>query len=120
VIKRNRPWKRRLLSRAFHTAAVLIAGLPSRISDSQCGFKVYRGDVARRLFSECVSSGYLYEIEILLQAFRRRLRIEEFPVEWRCDLDTRLRPGSDAPGVIKELIRMRRVFRRTKTGAIRK
>jgi dolichyl-phosphate beta-glucosyltransferase len=106
VIRRNRPLRRRILSRFFHRAAVIIAGMPRRITDSQCGFKVYRGEVARELFAGLHTAGFLFELEIILKALRRGLRVEEFPVEWTCDLDTRLRPSSQAGSVLKELFRM--------------
>lgn len=111
VIHRDRPWKRRLLSRLFHLAAVLVAGLPSGISDSQCGFKLYRGEAARELYRACRTTGFMFDLEIILRAQRQGLRIEEFPVEWTCDLDTRLRPGSDAPRVLRELLEVRRLIR---------
>jgi dolichyl-phosphate beta-glucosyltransferase len=107
VIRRNRPLRRRIISRVFHWAAVIIAGLPRRITDSQCGFKVYEGEAARELFAGLISSGFLFELEIILKALRRGLRVEEFPVEWTCDLDTRLHPSSQATGVLKELLRVR-------------
>lgn len=44
-----------------------------------------------------------------MRAFRRGLRVEEFPVEWTCDLDTRLKPASDAPHVIKKLLRIKKI-----------
>jgi dolichyl-phosphate beta-glucosyltransferase len=110
VIRRNRPWKRRLLSRLFHWAAVFVTRLPRGIRDSQCGFKLYRGVSARELFRACRTSGFLFDLEIILRARQAGLRIAEFPVEWTCDLDTRLRPGSDAPRVLRELLEIRRLL----------
>lgn len=112
VIRRNRPLKRRVISWIFHQAAVLIAGLPRWISDSQCGFKVYGGDIARELYAGLVTSGFLFELEIILKAVRRGLRIEEFPVEWTCDLDTRLRPSAQAKNVAKELFEIRAMMKK--------
>jgi dolichyl-phosphate beta-glucosyltransferase len=111
VIRRNRPLRRRILSRLFHWAAVIIAGLPRRITDSQCGFKVYKGEAARELFAGLITSGFLFELEIVLKALRRGLRVEEFPVEWTCDLDTRLRPSAQAGTVFKELLKVRTLTR---------
>jgi dolichyl-phosphate beta-glucosyltransferase len=112
VIRRNRPLRRRILSRLFHWAAVIMAGLPRRITDSQCGFKVYKGEAARELFAGLVTSGFLFELEIVLKSLRRGLRIEEFPVEWTCDLDTRLRPSSQARSVFKELLKVRSISKK--------
>lgn len=107
VIRRAQPLRRRIVSRLFHRAAVLVAGLPRRITDSQCGFKVYQGKAARELFSGLSTPGFLFELEIILKGLRRAYRIEEFPVEWTCDPDSRLKPASQARGVLKELFRVR-------------
>jgi glycosyltransferase involved in cell wall biosynthesis len=115
LIRRNQPLRRRIISRIFHQAAVLIAGLPRRISDSQCGFKVYRGEVARELYSGLITLGFLFEVEIIIKAVRRGLRIEEFPVEWTCDLDTRLHPGAQAKNVVKELFQVRAMTKKELT-----
>ena len=112
VIVKNRPLKRRILSRFFHLAAVWVTGLPSWITDSQCGFKLYRGDLARKLFKKLETPGYMFELEILLRAVRAGFKIEEFAVHWACDLDTRLRPGSDAVGVWRELLQVRKIVRK--------
>ncbi|OGD35101.1 MAG: hypothetical protein A2V45_08445 [Candidatus Aminicenantes bacterium RBG_19FT_COMBO_58_17] len=107
LIKRDRPLRRRIISRLFHRAAVIIAGLPRRITDSQCGFKVYEGKAARELFAGLATPGFLFELEIILKALRRGYRLEEFPVEWTCDLDSRLRPAVQAGSVFRELLKVR-------------
>jgi len=111
VIVRNRPLHRRILSRLFHLAAVWMTGLPSWISDSQCGFKLYRGNLARELYAKLKTPGYMFELEILLRGFRAGCLIEEFAVHWSCDLDTRLRPRSDAAEVWRELRQVRKIMK---------
>jgi dolichyl-phosphate beta-glucosyltransferase len=113
-ILKDRSRKRRMLSWLFRKAAITITGVPRRITDSQCGFKLYKGQIARKLFDECQTRGYLFELEIILRALQSGYRIEEFPVEWSCDLDTRLRPGSDAFGVFKELFKVRSIIKKTR------
>jgi dolichyl-phosphate beta-glucosyltransferase len=115
-IIQNRPLKRRILSWFFHQAAVWIVGLPRWITDSQCGFKLYRGEIARQLFGELITTGYMFELEILLRALQRGCRIEEFPVRWTCDLDTRMRPASDAAGVWRELLQVRKIAKKKRMG----
>ncbi len=112
VIHRNRSLKRRLLSLLFRVVARVVIGVPNRFSDTQCGFKIYRGEIARELFGKCHTTGFMFELEILLRALKREYRIEEFPVEWTCDLDTRLRPGSDAVDVLKEMFQVRSIIKK--------
>ena len=111
-ILRDRSRKRRLLSWIFRQAAITITGLPRRITDSQCGFKLYKGKIARELFNKCQTRGFMFELETLLRALQKGYRVEEFPVEWTCDLDTRLRPGRIALSVLKELFRVRSIIKK--------
>ncbi len=115
VIKRNRSILRRVLSWIFRQAALMLTDLPRRITDTQCGFKIYDGAVARELFQGCVTYGFMFELEVLLRALKRGYRIEEFPVEWTCDLDTRLKPAGDAVNVLKELLKVRSLIKEEKS-----
>jgi dolichyl-phosphate beta-glucosyltransferase len=112
VILRDRSFKRRVLSWIFRQVAILVTGLPRRFTDTQCGFKIYKGEVARELFAKCRTSGFMFELEILLHALKQGCRIEEFPVEWTCDLDTRLRLANQAGGVAKDLLSIRSMMKK--------
>jgi glycosyltransferase involved in cell wall biosynthesis len=52
------------------------------IADTQCGFKVFRGDLARAVFGDLVTTGFSFDVELLARAQRRGARIVEFPVTW--------------------------------------
>jgi dolichyl-phosphate beta-glucosyltransferase len=114
VIVRNRGFLRRVISWFFRQVAILLVGVPRQFTDTQCGFKIYRGEVARELFAACVTTGFLFELEVLLRALRRGYRVEEFPVEWTCDLDTRLNPSGHAAGVARELLSIRSMMKKNK------
>jgi hypothetical protein len=45
--------------------------------DTQCGFKAFRGDVARALFSVQRIDGFGFDVEVLRIAQRRGYRIED-------------------------------------------
>jgi len=60
------------------------------IRDTQCGFKFFRGPVARDLFGRQRIDGYMFDIEILHLAERAGYRIKEVGVRWRDDADSRL------------------------------
>lgn len=79
---------RRLGARAF--ALVLRALGLREARDTQCGFKVFRGDVARDLFSRQRIDGYMFDVEVLYLARRRGYRLKEVGVRWSDDRDSRL------------------------------
>jgi dolichyl-phosphate beta-glucosyltransferase len=106
---------RHLCSQAFHWFVVLVMGIPRELTDTQCGFKLYRGDIGRELYQECVTDGFMFDIEIVLRALGKGCRIREFAIEWTCDRDSRLRPSRTLWHVLAELWRIRRAIGRRGT-----
>jgi len=60
----------------------LTARVVPGIADTQCGFKVFRGAWAREVFSDLVTTGFSFDVELLALCQARGLRISEFPVQW--------------------------------------
>lgn len=83
------PLHRRLGSKVFAIGMHSVVGLWD-INDTQCGFKFFRGPVARDLFGRGQIDGYMFDVEILHLAERSGYRIAEVGVTWRDDGDSRL------------------------------
>src|SRR4029077_2443834 len=62
-IERLQPMYRRLGSSAFGFFMHACVGLTD-IPDTQCGFKFFRGDVARDLFALQQIDGYMFDVEV--------------------------------------------------------
>jgi dolichyl-phosphate beta-glucosyltransferase len=113
---------RRVLSRGFRQVVVRLVRLRTPLSDTQCGFKLFRGNAGRELFAASFSDGFVFDLEILLRAEHRGFRIREFPVEWTNDPDSRF-PSVRGPIVclfelLAVMFRLAREFRAAeKTGA---
>jgi dolichyl-phosphate beta-glucosyltransferase len=106
-IRQAQPWRRRVSARLFRWLISKVLALPPGITDSQCGFKMYRGDVARKLYGECISDGFMFDVEIILRAKEQGYRIKEFPIEWTCDIDSRLSLPCTMWPILSELIAIR-------------
>jgi dolichyl-phosphate beta-glucosyltransferase len=106
-ILRAQPLYRRVGSRAYKFVVHAFMGIPSYISDTQCGFKLYRREVAQKLFSELVTDGFMFDVEIIMRALRQGYRILEFPVLWSNDADTRYEPVKGTLRNLRELARIR-------------
>lgn len=52
------------------------------VLDTQCGFKLMRGDLGRRLFSQVRTQGFSFDVELLARARIDGAAITEFPVTW--------------------------------------
>ena len=111
VITRPKSLYRRMLTRVFRWTMPWLAGTPRSLSDTQCGFKMYRGEVGRELYGKCTCDGFLFDVETVLRAMRAGWRIVEFPVEWHSDSDSRLHPARSIPRLIAELRAIRRALK---------
>ena len=103
-IVKPQSWSRQFISRMFRWIFVHWFNVPSYLTDTQCGFKVYKGDTARNLFKQCATEGFLYEIELILRAQNLGIKIKEFPIEWTVDTDSRLSVLQNSSDVLRELI----------------
>jgi len=117
VIVRDKDPDRRVLSSLFHRLAILWLHIPPTLTDTQCGFKLYRGDLARRLYGACETEGFMFDIEIILRALNEGLTIREFPLEWSCDRDSRLGVRRNAAEILKDFLKLRRLAVRRQSPA---
>ena len=105
-IERRQPWFRRLGARGFHVFMQTVVGLPG-IHDSQCGFKFFQREVAQRLFQAQKIDGYMFDVEILALARKFGYRMQEVPIRWRDDGDTRLNLVSGNLRNVVDIFRIR-------------
>jgi dolichyl-phosphate beta-glucosyltransferase len=89
VIERKQPLYRRIGSLGFLWFMQTVVGLPG-INDTQCGFKFFQRDAAKKIFARQKVDAYMFDVEILAIARRMGYRIEQVPVRWRDDADSRL------------------------------
>jgi len=89
VIEKAQPLYRRLGSTGFHFFMQTVVGLAG-IQDTQCGFKFFQHHVAKELFRRQKIDGYMFDVEILALGRRLGYRIEQIPIRWRDDADSRL------------------------------
>lgn len=99
---------RKFISKIFGFLVKLLLKIPKEMTDTQCGFKIYKGDVARKLFKKLTISGFLFEIEFILLAIKEGYKICEFPVTWKCDRDSRLSVSGSSMKIISEFIALKR------------
>ena len=111
-IEKAQSFYRRVCSKIFHWFVVHDMKIPVEFTDTQCGFKIYKGDVARDLYGECVTDGFMFDIEVIMRAIRKGYKIKEFPIDWTCDPDSRLSPSRSSWKILAEIINIRRIMSR--------
>lgn len=76
----HQPGFREAAGRFFNRVMRASIGLP--IADTQCGFKLFRGDVAQKVFTKQTLERFGFDVEVLYIAQRQGFRIAEVPVHW--------------------------------------
>ncbi len=101
----SQPVYRVLMGKAFNllVQAVLLPG----IWDTQCGFKLFRADVAHEAFAELTTDGFGYDPEVLYRAKKRGVRIAEVPVIWRNSAPTKVSPIKSSLDMFRHVLRIR-------------
>ncbi len=82
------------------------------LSDSQCGFKSFRGDVARRIFGKCQTDGFAFDFEVLLLAGKLHASIEEMPVRILNHRQSTVHLVRDSFRMLRDLLRIKKRVRR--------
>ena len=77
------------------------------IKDTQCGFKLFRGDVARDVFGRCFVDSWGFDVEVLYVARRLGYTIAEIPVVWQHTPGSSIRPFRAGLEMVKDIIRVR-------------
>jgi dolichyl-phosphate beta-glucosyltransferase len=77
------------------------------VTDFTCGFKCFRADACREVFSRLEEQGWAYDTEVLFLARKLGFEVREVPVSWTNDESTRVRLFRDAIGSFMGLMRIR-------------
>jgi dolichyl-phosphate beta-glucosyltransferase len=108
-IIRRQPWWRQCMGRIFNKVVRLF--VLDGFSDTQCGFKLFTGDAARRLFGEARINRFAFDVEILALALKRNYRVLEVPITWVNSPASRVRPVLDSLRMLRDLARIQIAIR---------
>ncbi len=97
---------RRLASKVYMKVLTTFAGF--RLSDSQCGFKVFRGELARRIFSLAETNGWAFDFELFLLAKREGAVVRELPVKIINHRESRISVLRDSVRMLREIARIKK------------
>jgi dolichyl-phosphate beta-glucosyltransferase len=105
-----RAMHRKFFGRIFH---LLIRCLGIRgLTDTQCGFKLFRAGAAKALFSALEIDGYGFDVELLFVALKRDYRVVEVAVNWADQPGSRVRVFQDGLQMTREVWKVRRNYLR--------
>ena len=105
AVRYNEPAYRHLGGRGinFLIQVLILPGL----NDTQCGFKCFRANVAEDLFNLQTLPGWSFDIEVLFVARKYKYRVQEIPIHWYHDAETKVRALPDAIRMFQDIFRIR-------------
>jgi dolichyl-phosphate beta-glucosyltransferase len=104
-IEVHQPFLRESMGRVFTLLSNRVLGM--RYRDVTCGFKGFRSEAARELFSRQRLHNWSFDSEILFIARLKGYRVAEIPVSWRNDEGTKVRLWKDVATSFLGLLQIR-------------
>ncbi len=93
--------RRKLASKIYIKVIAVFAGF--RLTDSQCGFKAFRGESARKIFSNCTIDGFSFDLEVIKVAQKLKMKLCELPVKIVNHRDSKVNILSDALKMLRDI-----------------
>ncbi len=98
----HQPWYREKMGKIFNfmVNVVLLRG----IVDTQCGFKGFKRDVAKKVFSRCRIDGFSFDVEALYLSRKFDYKIKELPIRWENSTLSKVSPVKHSIQMFKDLL----------------
>jgi len=102
---------RELMGKTFNlfVRGLIMTGIP----DTQCGFKLFRREAAKRVFAVAAIDGFSFDVEALYLC-RRVHRIRQVPVIWRNSPHSKVRLVRGSCQMLSDLYKIRRLHGKKK------
>ncbi|HKI02417.1 MAG TPA: dolichyl-phosphate beta-glucosyltransferase [Thermoanaerobaculia bacterium] len=101
----HQPFYREMMGRTFNFIIQLLGVRGLR--DTQCGFKLLDGEVARRLFAELQIQRFAYDVELVWLARRHGYRVVEVGVRWADSPSSKVNPLTDSFRMFWDVLALR-------------
>jgi dolichyl-phosphate beta-glucosyltransferase len=99
------PFLRILLGKIYHYIVKIF--ILRGVKDYNCGFKLFRKNTAKNLFSQIFSKDYTFDVELFLLAKQLGYRYKEIPVTWKHNSDSKVKPFIDGVKSLFSLIKIK-------------
>ena len=99
-------WYRKIMERVFRMLRMIILN-SWRVKDTQCGFKIFKTDAAKRIFSMATINRFAFDSEIIFIAKKFGYSIKELPITLQNPPKSHVRLFRDPINMFFALIKIR-------------
>ena len=96
------PLIRHLMGRVFNWVVRVVA--VGGFQDTQCGFKMFRGEVADEVFPKQRATGFGFDVEVLFIAKQQGASILELPIDWHHEPSSKVSPFADSVRMVMDAV----------------
>lgn len=97
---------RKLASKAYIKVIAVAAGF--KLTDSQCGIKGFRADIAKKIFSNCEVDRFAFDLEVIMIATKLGAQIKEMPVKIINHRESTVHVLRDSVKMLRDVYRMKK------------
>jgi dolichyl-phosphate beta-glucosyltransferase len=108
-IVKHQPWYREGMGKAFNRI-VRLATVDGFV-DTQCGFKLFKREAAKRVFDQQKLHGFAFDVEIVFLLVKHGYRVKEMPVSWTDSPLSRVRIFRHPLQMFIDVIKIRYIHR---------
>lgn len=109
AIEENKSFFRHLVSWGLRTVAGWLSGV--KVKDTQCGFKLFKREVALELFGKQKMDGFSFDLELLYLANKFHYKVAEVPVRWFDAPGSKVNSVKDSIQFLKDIFAVRKLDR---------
>ncbi|MBN1405762.1 MAG: glycosyltransferase family 2 protein, partial [Candidatus Omnitrophica bacterium] len=104
-VKIHQPWYREVMGKIFNIFVKVL--LIRDFNDTQCGFKLFKGAVAKDIARVLKINGFCFDVEMLYLAKVKGCRIKEVGVTWNNSPQTKVKALKSSVNMFLSLLKIR-------------
>ena len=106
-VRVRQPWYRERMGKVFNFFVRVL--LMKGFSDTQCGFKLFRGGAAREIAHRLRIDGFCFDVEMLYLAGKKGYRVKEEGVVWDNSPQSKVKIMGSSLNMFFDLVRIKRL-----------
>ncbi len=106
VLKVRQPWYRQTMGRVFNLFVKTF--LFADHNDTQCGFKLFKGNAAREIAKKMEVNGFCFDVEMIYLAQKAGYRVKETGVLWENSIESKVTVLNSSFSMFADLLRIKR------------
>ena len=96
---------RKLIGHIFIIICKLLFNI--KLQDTQCGFKLYKKKIGKKIFNNIIDEKFAHDIEIVLNARKYKIEIIELPVKWIHKSGSKINLLRDSLDIFSSLLKIK-------------